>query len=327
MSVEKKLISVIVPVFNVEQYVSKCIDSILKQNYSNLEIILVDDGSTDSSGKICDDYASKFEEIKTFHKTNGGLSSARNYGLKKATGKYIGFVDSDDTISPLMYERLMDNLQKTNSDISICGRYYVFLDHKPKVRYKEEKKLVKMNSKDAIKKMNSFNSFDMAAWDKLYKRELFENIKFPENKLSEDYFIMYKLFLKSNYICYTPEPLYNYMQRENSISHTSNINFDFIQASKEQMINVEKIYPDLIDILHTAYASANITVYDFYLKLGLKCRRNIEKKLQMNVQKNFIYIKKNKNLPLSKKIQAFLFVNGLMIYKVLFKTFYKVNKI
>ena len=321
------LISIVVAVYNVENYIANCIDSLLAQKYKNIEIILVDDGSTDNSGEICDRYSKKNEMVRVIHRKNGGLSAARNTGIKNARGSLIGFVDGDDTIDKEMYEELYQNLMSTGSDISICGRYYVYGDSKKIIRYKEEPGLYTMNSKDAIKKMNSFSSFDMAAWDKLYKITLFDSVEFPVGKLSEGYFIMYKLFLKAKKICYTPKPLYNYMQRQNSISHTKKINFDFIDAAKQQMLAVETIYPELKSILHSAYASANMTVYNFHLKEQVKCPLNKRKRMQKNVKKNLIYIKKNNTLSATKKIQAYLFVYFIGTYNIAFKLFKQVHKV
>lgn len=320
------LISIVVAVYNVENYITDCIKSLLNQSYKNIEIILVDDGSTDHSGEICDFYSKNDERLKVIHKENGGLSSARNAGIKRAKGVLIGFVDGDDTVDENMYENLYQNLVSTNSDISICGRYYVH-DGKKVVRYKEKPGLYVMNSKEAIKRMNNFSSFDMAAWDKLYKATLFNSIVFPVGKLSEDYFIMYKLFLKAKKICYTPKPLYNYMQRQNSISHTKKINFDFIDAARQQMLAVESIYPELKNTLHTAYASANMTVYDFHLKQKVKCPLGKRKRMQKNVKKNLIYIKENSTLSSVKKIQAYFFAYFIGAYNVMFKLFKQVHKV
>lgn len=316
---EKPLISIIVPVYNVKNYLVDCVNSIVNQTYKKTEIILVDDGSTDKSGKICDYLAEKDNRIKVIHKKNGGLSSARNAGMMIAKGKYIGFVDSDDKISKDMYEILLNNMLKTGSKISICGRYYVYPDGTKKIRYKEKSNVTQMNAKEAIIRMNSFSSFDMAAWDKLYDKKIFNKIYFPEGKLSEDFFIMYKLFIKAKKICYTPQPLYYYFQREGSISHSKNINLDFIEAARQQMKDVTKIYPSLYDIVGTAFASANMTLYDMCIKRGIKCPPDTTKKMQDNVKKYFSCIKGNKVIPKIKLIQGYLFINHIKLYDFLFK--------
>lgn len=188
-----------------------------------------------------------------------------------------------------------------------------------KIRYKETNQLIKMNTKQAIIRMNSFYSFDMAAWDKLYSTKLFKNIRFPEGRLSEDFFIMYKLFIEAKTICYIPMPLYYYYQRAGSISHNKKINFDFIDAAKQQMEDVVKIYPSLFNVLGTAYASANMTVYDMCIKQKINCQQKDLINMQKNVKQYFNCFKKNNSLPKEKIIQAYLFINHIKIYNFLFK--------
>lgn len=321
------MISVVVPIYNVQEYLEKCIESILSQTYSSLEIILVDDGSTDQSGKICDDYKDRDTRIKVLHKENGGLSSARNAGIELATGEYIGFVDSDDYIDKAMYEVLLQKMVQYNADISICNRFYTEEDGRKFLRYKSDGNELVMDSEHAILEMNSFRSFDMAAWDKLYKRKVFDEIRFPEGKLSEDYFIMYRLFELVDRICYTPEPYYYYMQRKGSISRGKKINFDFVEAAKEQMEYVEKRYPQLKNCVHTAYASANMTVYNFHMKNHVKCSKDVRQKLQDKVKENYSYVKNNMEISKVKKIQTFLFAYMIPIYDCAFRVFKVVKKV
>ena len=298
---------------------SFCLNSIICQTYKNLEIIIVDDGSTDGSGKVCDKYKSKDNRIKVIHKKNGGLSSARNAGLKIAKGEYIGFIDSDDTINSKMYEILLKNALKTDSDISMCSYQYFWDNNTYKIKNKEKLQLVKLDSKEAIIQLNNFSSFDMSACDKLYRRTIFNKIKFPEGRLSEDFFVMYKLFLRAKKICYIALPLYNYRQRKNSISHSTNINFDFIDAAQEQREEVSKIYPELTSLMNVAYASAVLTVYDNFIKQDVKCSNQLKIKFQNDVKKNIKYYKKVSYIPLSKKIQAYLFAISPYVYKLIFK--------
>lgn len=320
-------ISVIVPIYNVEKYLPRCIDSILNQTYKNLEIILVDDESPDACGSICDDYASKDERIKVIHQKNRGLSGARNAGIDIAQGEYIAFVDSDDYIEPTMYETLYHDIKKHNAGISICNRYYEFEDGRRVERYKLDNEVKVYSGKDAIVEMNNFSSFDMSAWDKLYKRALFEEIRFPEGKLSEDFFIMYKLLDNAKVVTFNPQKLYIYVQRTNSISRNKKINWDFIEASKEQMDYVCSKYPDLEDVAKTAYASANMTVYNFHLKSKVKCPCEKQQQLRKEVKENLSYVIHNERLAKIKKIQAWLFVHNIYIYNILFIMLRKIKEV
>ena len=192
-------ISIIVPFYNVEKYAPKCIESIINQTYTNLEIILVDDGSPDTCGKICDDYALKDGRIKVIHKKNAGLSDARNVGIKEATGKYIGFVDGDDYIEKDMYKYLYNLIKENNADISICGVEEVYEDGS--IQDEKAKESIEILSKeDAIKELLLDKKVRSHAWDKLYKRELFENIEYPYGRKMEDIATTYKLFDLSIFI-------------------------------------------------------------------------------------------------------------------------------
>lgn len=323
----KDLISIIVPIYNVEDYLCRCIDSIINQTYKNLEIILVDDESPDRCGVICDEYAQKDNRIKVIHQKNKGLSGARNTGIESANGRYIAFVDSDDYIASDMYEILYSDIEKYNAGISICNRYYEFEDGRRVERYKQTRETKVYSGKEAIIEMNNYSSFDMSAWDKLYRRELFDEIRFPEGKLSEDFFIMYKLLDKAQIVTFNPKHLYIYVQRNNSISRNKKINWDFIEASKEQMDYICNKYPDIEDIARTAYSSANMTVYNFHLKNRVKCPKQKRKELQNIVKENIKYVLDNNRLARIKKIQAWLFVHNIVLYNSLFISLRKVKEV
>lgn len=213
------LISVIVPVYNVKEYLERCINSIINQTYKKLEIIIVDDGSTDGSSVICDTYKEKDSRIKVFHKKNGGLSDARNYGMKYATGEYIAFCDSDDFVDKKMYEILYNNLTENNADISITNYYKFSRDEEITDNYD----YYKNNKVTVYDKIDMFNHlFDdyllsMVAWNKLYKRELLKNLQFPKGKLVEDVALAHYIYNKCNKIVITNLQLYFYYQRETSI--------------------------------------------------------------------------------------------------------------
>ncbi len=209
-------ICVIVPVYNVEKYVKKCIESIMAQSYSNIEVIIVDDGSTDNSLDICIKTSKEDKRVKVVSKQNGGLSDARNYGMKFCTCKLITFVDSDDYISNDYIKNLYELMIKYNADIS-CTNYIkiigdIFLDKKIKYNYEKV-----FNSQNAIIDVLYQKNIANSTWGKLYKYELFNNVLFPKGKLCEDLGTFYKLFEKSSIIAYSSLQDYYYLQRETSI--------------------------------------------------------------------------------------------------------------
>ena len=232
-----ELISIVVPVYNVEKYLKKCIDSIINQTYENLEIILVDDGSTDNSKKICDEYILKDNRIKVIHKENGGLSDARNVGVDKAKGEYIVFIDSDDWIDEKMIEILYYIIKKNNSDISICDYFLAYNEEEQ--NQKEEIQFYQFNNIEALKKLydENLNIIMTITCCKLFKKILFSDIKFPKGKIHEDEFTTYKLLYKSKKISYTNEKMYYYRQREDSITHRkfSIKNLDAVDAFEERI--------------------------------------------------------------------------------------------
>lgn len=221
-----KMISVIIPVFNIEQYLEKCIESIVNQTYRNLQIILVDDGSTDKSGDICDIYAQKDSRIKVIHKKNGGLSDARNDGLEKAEGDLVSFIDGDDWIHPQMYEIMTGAIEKTSSDMAVCQ--YQQTDEKSFLRSIDICGL-SYTTVSGTQAMTDMSNIYPMAWNKLYRREIFDNLRYPVGKLHEDEFVIHKIFRKANKIAITNESLYFYALRDGSI--TSGINIKRIEDS------------------------------------------------------------------------------------------------
>lgn len=211
----KKKVTVVVPVYNVSNYLGKCIDSIINQTYKKLEIILVDDGSTDNSGAICDDFASKDKRIKVIHKENGGLSDARNFGIDIATGEYIVFVDSDDYIALDMIEFLYNSLESNEADISTC-LYQNFYDGEDVLESDDNISYVCSNT-EALEKMLYQQDCTTSAWGKLYKTSLFDGIRYPKGKICEDLDTTYLLFSKANKIVINTAKKYFYLQRETSI--------------------------------------------------------------------------------------------------------------
>lgn len=213
-------ISVIVPIYNVEKYLIRCVESILNQTYKNLEIILVDDGSPDKCPTICDEFAKKDSRIIVVHKKNGGLSDARNAGLDIATGEYIGFVDSDDYISENMYEVLLQRILKNDADMAICN--YLSVDENYEL---VSEKNVVLPIEDGSSTFDDFMKgytgkygwYYVVAWNKLYKRKLFNKLRYPLGKKHEDEFLIHHILDQCEKIECVREGLYYYMQRPGSI--------------------------------------------------------------------------------------------------------------
>ena len=255
-------ISVIVPVYNVEQYLERCVDSIINQTYTNLEIILVNDGSTDNSGKLCDELAKKDERIRVIHKENGGLSDARNRGIEEAESDLVGFIDSDDYIDNDMYEILLKNLNNTDADLSMCALYDVY-NNTPEAQV-TNKETWKLSSEQAIKMVMEAKILSVTAVNKLYRKSLFTDLKFEVGKIAEDAFIMIKLLDKCEKIVATNEKKYYYVHRENSIT-TQKFSTKFLNVIEayEQNSNIilEK-YPKLKDVAQTRMNWAYFYVLD-----------------------------------------------------------------
>ena len=245
-------ISIIIPVYNVEKYIRKCIDSVLSQTFTDIEVILVDDGSTDDSGKICDEYSRVDSRIKVIHKNNGGLSSARNAGIEIANGKYLGFVDSDDYIANDMFEMLYFNIIKENADLSICGIFHCYESKKPVVNSPWYGVL---NSEQAIEYAFLGKFFSVNAVTKLYKRHLFDTIRYPDGKTSEDAFIIVDILSQCNKIVATSKQKYFYFHREGSITTVKSAAncFDCIDAYQRNKDIIAERYPRLINIAMSRY--------------------------------------------------------------------------
>ena len=237
------LISVIVPVYNVELYIRKCIESILSQTYRNLEIILVDDGSKDRCGEICDEYALKDNRIRVIHKENGGLSDARNVGIDASRGEYIGFVDSDDWIVPDMYEYLYRGLIENNADISVCEYYNVWRS-KAQATYRPSTRIFSGSScLWALLRLKVGNY----AWNKLYKRNLWEDgIRYPVGKLYEDVRTTYRIFQKVSVVAALPEAKYFYRRHVEGITSTKTVSSQG-QCVESRMTRYDKLIQDWPD--------------------------------------------------------------------------------
>lgn len=213
-----KKISVIVPVYNIDSYLQRMLDSLIRQSYTDLEIILIDDGSLDNSGKICDEYAAMDSRIRVVHKDNEGVSVARNLGLELSSGDYIGFVDSDDVIDENMYKKLYDNMVINDCDISVCD--YITFSDKVNFEYRDNIKIY--SREQALRDIITDGAITNFLWNKLFKKSLFNKVRFPKGKIYEDLYVMPKLIMSSKKVCYDNSKLYGYFKRNNSYVNTYN---------------------------------------------------------------------------------------------------------
>ncbi|MBE6568743.1 MAG: glycosyltransferase [Ruminococcaceae bacterium] len=252
-------ISVIVPVYKVEPYLCRCVESILSQSYTNLEIILVNDGSPDNCPAICDYYVEKENRVVVVHKPNGGLSSARNAGLDIATGDWISFIDSDDWIEPNMYETLISNAVANAAQISIGGVADELLTDNGTIITKTSN--VNSNVTEVRDKMSAISHFlsnPWSAWDKIYRREVFENIRFPVGEINEDEAIALQLLDKCERVVYTNEVFYHYIKRPESIttSSFSPKKFAWYRHCRENLAWIRKHYPELTELAAARYRTS-----------------------------------------------------------------------
>ena len=239
------LISVIIPIYKVEPYLRRCLDSVVGQTYKNLEIICVDDGSPDGCGAICEEYAAKDERIRVIHKENGGQSSARNAGLDIAQGEYISFIDSDDFVASDMVEYLYRLLKAHDADISVCLHDIVRGEKRWKsYNFRED---IVIGPKECLQRLLYNDGVDTSAWAKLYKKDIFADICFPEGKLSEDSGTTYRTFLASKRIVLGHEAKYFYMLRENSTVTCAFAQWklDMLEMTDLMARDVVAIYSDL----------------------------------------------------------------------------------
>lgn len=250
MEHNKALVSIIVPVYNVERYVGRCLESLIHQSYTNLEIIVVNDGSTDNSLSVCEKYAKKDNRIKVVTQNNRGLSGARNIGLRNCTGEFVTFVDSDDWIHCNMVEYLYHALLRYNTEISLCASLRVSEEQISDKKYEEIDGLV--YTRDEFMQLFLNGTFT-ACWSRLFRRDVLSGFEFPEGLNCEDYIYMYEAIRRTNSVVGFSLPLYYYYVRENSI-----VNESFSLKKFDQYYSAKKLY-ELVKIHTPEYTELSVT--------------------------------------------------------------------
>lgn len=300
-----KLISVIVPVYNVRDYLSKCIYSIINQSYKNIEILIVDDGSTDGSEKLCDDFAKRDKRVRVIHKKNEGLSSARNTGLDIAKGNYIGFVDSDDYIAEDMYESLIEYMDK-EIDIVCCGTIYVTNNPMSGKRegYGKSPKNIVFTKENAIEELLAQRYISFSVCDKIYRYELFRQLRFPIGRTSEDLPVVYELINRSRKIINIGKAKYMYCFRKNSISRRDFYyrRVDYALFAAKICKDVHKKYPQFGKQADALYIQYVVFIINCIQTCKEKARfHKIEKRLIKVVYHMYLSILFNKHISMQQK--------------------------
>lgn len=323
------IISIIVPVYNVEEYLEECIASILHQEFSEFELILVDDGSTDRSGSLCDEYAKKDKRISVIHQNNAGLSEARNTGIQAATGNLISFIDSDDYVHSAMYQLLYKNMVETESDISVCDFQYIY-PHKLAVAESVRNEYKVLSSLEAVESIVRDGDRKMiTAWCKLYRKNLFDDLAFPKGRYHEDEFITYRLFYHANSIAVSEAKLYYYRQRNNSItgSYYSLKRLDKLEALKGCIdFFMEKEEKELEIAARYRYL-CNLQIAYYRVSMDMKSEKQLLNDLKDEHKRQYKEIMglKNKKVRKIDKLTVGIFHYTPYLYNRLAKIYLAIN--
>ena len=320
------LISIIVPVYNVEKYLERCITSILNQTYKQFELLLIDDGSTDLSGEICDESREWDERITVFHKENGGLSDARNYGINKAKGKYVTFIDSDDYIGPKFLEILYEGCEKYSALMSVGTSTFAYNETLDYFSEQPDNVYESYTTEAALKQICLNVKFGMAAWGKLYDKRLFDNIQFPVGVLYEDLQTTPYLMEQCEKIIYCKSATYYWYQRQGSIMHSySSKNNVWYDGAEKFVEFINENYPDLDEYAICRYVNDSFWTIVQRIALTENCYKSIvyAKKRCLRYWKEGI---NNKYLGIRKKINIFLIVISPKLYVLIYRFYWKYVK-
>lgn len=325
MQEEAPLISIIVPVYNVEKYLSECVNSLETQTIASRQIILVDDGSTDRSGVLCDEFAERFPDIQVIHKENGGLASARNAGLDAAIGTYVGFVDSDDYIAPDMYETLLNALLQYNCDISCCS-WYRHREDKGKSYINEKtdepiKEVMVLSTTETLRLLLLNQGITYSACDKLFRRELFDNTRFPKDNLpSEDIPAIFKILSDSMEVVHIGRAKYYYRVSAGSITQSrfKHENMSTFRYMQEVCDEIYDRFNELREEADFALFQSAAAIFDRIFKDN-DCDefKEEQKELQSFFRKHLLQVWSNKFLSRNAKLSEIAI--GLNVYSLFMK--------
>ncbi len=308
-------ISIVIPVYNVAKYLCKCVESVLNQTFKDIEIILVDDGSTDQSGELCDTFTSD-ARVRVIHKENGGLSDARNAGTAVARADYVGFVDSDDYIENDMYEILYSNIINEDADISFCGIYDIYATG-ARPAYAKTQGYFTTDAKEAIKLVLHGQYASVSAVNKLYRKELLLKHPFLVGKTSEDAHFTIPYLCDIQKAVFDMRPKYNYVHREGTITTKPfrKSDLSIIEAYLNNRKIIERNYPDLVELADFRYYWSLFYIVDKMLRTNSFGDAGEYREVVGKIRREYYHILKNKYVGRARKIA----VSGLMIHKKLYE--------
>ena len=321
---DNELISIVVPVYKVEKYLEKCVKSILKQTYTNLEIILVDDGSPDKCGQLCDELAKTDNRIKVFHKANGGLSDARNYGVERANGEYIGFVDSDDYIHENMYEELYKAIKKSGTAIAECGVTRVY-KNTLRPHYEGEDYFLVLDREGYLKEYLENKRLYGSAWCKLIHKNLAKKIKFPTGKIYEDAFYTLELLKTVDKYTLISGNYYYYYIRENSITTRpfSAKDMDYIEIMDQIRDYTLSNFPKFKEQLLVRLIYAYLSIFNQLIVLDNYKTKKEYKVLKNKLKDNYFKVVVNKKAPRNLKGAILLLSVNERLYRFMLSKYKK----
>lgn len=317
----QELISVIIPAYNEEEKLSRCVDSILNQTYTNLEIILVDDGSKDKTPIICDEYQAKDERIRVIHQENKGLSDARNAGLEIATGEYIVFIDSDDITLKEMIEKLYHLLKEYDADISVC-QFQNFTDEIPEITQPEEKITIYEGDKRYQAIWDSW-ALTCVQWNKLFKRKIFADLRFPSGKYHEDEYVIHKEIHNARKIVYTNQIYYLYSKQGETITNTPSLKkfYHALEGFHDRLDFFDELgytdfsrksYNQIMNYISSVKVVArNLEDTDAYLKRILLMEHDLKNRYSKLTHFKWYLLRKKENFPIYMRIKKEELLNKL----------------
>lgn len=319
----QKLVSIIVPVYNVKKYLVKCVSSLINQTYKNIEILLIDDGSTDLSGSICDELLNTDPRIVVFHQKNLGLSAARNTGIKLAKGDFLVFVDSDDYVDEDMIQYLYELIEKFDCPMSICQHKII---GKKIIDLKVNKQPEVIDSVECTRKMLCRDIIDTSAWAKMYSAHLFDNVRYPLGKRYEDIATTYKLFIKSGKIAVGYESKYNYVYRSDSIvnSRFNEKKLELIEMTDKMSLDVLDKMPCLKNEVCARQVYSRISTIN--QMIGVKEKKELRKTFIEYIKRNKKIVLKNKNVLRCDKIAIRLLILNYHLYVIFWRLYLIIRK-